>query len=101
MTAPSQKLIWLAEQCGINGHTKTVEQIKAEHDTNRHPEFADQFDMRLEEQIAKELRKTSCWNCHEQYSFYEENCPDCGATNGNHDFELAQIEAVAKFGTAN
>ena len=61
MTAPSQKLIWLAENCGINGRTKTVEQIKAEHDANRHPEFADQFDMRLEEQITKELKKTTCW----------------------------------------
>jgi uncharacterized OB-fold protein len=99
MTAPSQKLIWLAENCGINGRTKTVEQIKAEHDANRHPEFADQFDMRLEEQITKELKKTTCWNCHEQYSFYEESCPDCGATNANRDLEMSQNGR--KIGTVN
>lgn len=101
MTTPSQKLIWLAENCGINGKGKTVEQIKAEHDANRHPEFADQFDIRLEEQIEKELKHTMCWNCGEKFSFYEGTCPDCGATNANVDYETAQMEMIAKFGTAN
>jgi predicted amidophosphoribosyltransferase len=55
--------------------------------------------MRLEEQITKELKKTTCWNCHEQYSFYEESCPDCGATNANRDLEMSQNGR--KIGTVN
>jgi len=35
---------------------------------------------------------TLCWNCSHTYGFLDAACPECGATNPNHDFEKAQAE---------
>lgn len=37
-------------------------------------------------------RKTQCWKCSGEYGFTEPKCPECGATNGNMDYEKAALE---------
>ena len=56
MSKPSKTLLALANNCGINGKGKTVQQIQAEHEASRSKQFADQFDMMLEEQLKRELK---------------------------------------------
>lgn len=42
---------------------------------------------------------TLCWNCNTVYAMSAEQCPGCGATNANKDFDVAQREMAMK--TAN
>lgn len=37
--------------------------------------------------------ETLCWQCSKPYNIAAEQCPHCGATNGNHAFERAEQEA--------